>query len=95
MTQTHPSTAPHETREAITAHADSYHRFMLGLKWTVVHLATLMVWFTVWFATDAGFWGGLFAAVVVYAGGVYAMTSFLAHSTERDNPDALDLGLHH
>ena len=95
MTQSLSPSAPHESREAITAHADSYHRFMLGLKWTVVHLATLIVWFTVWFCSDGGFWGGLFAAVVVYAAGVYTMNTFLAHSTERDNPDALGLGLHH
>lgn len=82
-----PGAPPHETREAIIVHADSYHRFMLGLKWVVVYLATAIAGFTAWFATDAGFWGGLLTGVVVYAGGVFAMTrAGLAHSTERDNP---------
>jgi hypothetical protein len=85
-----PSSTPHETHEAIVVHADSYHRFMLGLKWVVVYLATAIAWFTAWFATDAGFWGGLLTGAVVYAGGVFAMTrGGLAHSTERDNPGGL------
>jgi hypothetical protein len=91
MTHTAPSaSAPHESREAITAHADSYHRFMLGLKWTVVHLAALIVLLVVWFATPAGFLAGLVAGAAAYGAGVYAMTRFLAHSTERDNPGALE-----
>jgi hypothetical protein len=91
MTHTFPSgSASDPAHEYINTHADSYHRFMLGLKWTVVHLASLMVLLTVWFATPAGFLSGLVAGAVVYAGGIFAMRRFLAHSTERDNPGALE-----
>ena len=91
MTYTAPSASTSGAdREAIIAHAMSYHRFMLGLKWTVVHLATLIAFFVVWFATPAGFLWGLITGAAVYAGGVFAMTRWLAHSTERDNPGALE-----
>ena len=78
--------------EIIRAHAESYHRFMLGLKWLVIHLATTIVFLVVWFATPGGFLGGLVAAAVVLSASVFAMTHGLAHSTERDNPRALEPG---
>jgi small-conductance mechanosensitive channel len=67
-------------------HAQTYHRFTLGVKWVVIHLATIIVFATVWFATPGGFLGGLFVGAVVLALGVWAMNHGLAHSTERDNP---------
>ena len=73
-------------------HAGSYHRFMLGLKWTAIHLATLIVFLTLWFATPAGFGWGLIAGLVVLGVGIYAMNHGLNHSTERNNPGALDGG---
>jgi hypothetical protein len=80
------------TPAEISAHAGAYHRFMLGLKWTAIHLATLIVFLTLWFATPAGFGWGLIGGLIVLGVGVYAMTHGLAHSTERDNPGALEGG---
>ena len=78
----HPST----TDQELAAHAMAYHRFMLGVKWVLVALGTVITWATLTFGTPAGFWWGTLAAVIVFAAGVWAMRSFLAHSTESDNP---------
>jgi hypothetical protein len=91
MTYTTSSASTSNTeRELIGVHAESYHRFMLGLKWTVFTLASLIVWLTVWFATPAGFLSGLIAGALVLIVGAYAMRHGLAHSTEQDNPGALE-----
>jgi ABC-type polysaccharide/polyol phosphate export permease len=68
--------------DAPQRHALTYHRFMLGLKWVLIHLAALVVLLTVSFATQAGLGWGVVDALVVYAAGVYAMRHGLAHSTE-------------
>ncbi len=92
--QTSIQTVSTETRgDGLTmAHALVYHRFMLGVKWAAIHLAAFIVFFTLWFATPAGFGLGLIAGLLVLALGVYAMMHGLAHSTERDNPSALESG---
>ena len=71
------------------AHAGVYHRFMLGLKWAGIHLAALIAFLTVWFATAAGFWPGLLAGALVLGAGVFAMTHGMAHSSEGRPPDGL------
>ena len=71
----------------LARHAATYHRFMLGVKWTAIHMAALMTFLTLWFATPAGFGWGLVTGLVVLAIGIYAMNHGLAHSTEADNPD--------
>ena len=68
-----------------TVHAETYHRFMLGVKWFSLHLAALLVLLVLWFATPAGFGGGLVAAIVIMAAGIYALRHGLNHSTERDS----------
>ena len=68
------------------AHATSYHRFMLGLKWVAITLGSLLVSLTLWFATNTGFIGGAFCGLVVFGLGVLAMNNGLQHSTEQDNP---------
>ena len=75
-----------ETREEFLTHAESYHRFMLGLKWCAIHLAAMLTFLVLWFCTSAGFLAGLVGGLVVFAVGVYAMNHGLAHSTERDPP---------
>jgi len=70
----------------LARHASTYHRFMLGVKWVAIHLAAMMVFLTLWFATPAGFWWGLISGLIVIGVGVYAMNHGLAHSTEDDNP---------
>jgi hypothetical protein len=73
---------------AFATHATSYHRFMLGLKWVSITLGSLILALTLWFATPAGFGGGLVVGLVVFAVGVWAMNHGLAHSSEQDNPGA-------
>jgi hypothetical protein len=76
----------HTDEIELTHHADAYHHFMLGVKWSALTLGVLITFFTLWFCTPAGFFGGLIAAIVVLTVGVWAMRHFLAHSTERDGP---------
>ena len=66
----------------ILCHAATYHRFMLGVKWVAISLASVIVFLVLWFGSDAGFVAGLIGGIVVFAGGVIAMRLGLAHSTE-------------
>ncbi|MBV9511264.1 MAG: aa3-type cytochrome c oxidase subunit IV [Caulobacteraceae bacterium] len=63
-------------------HAQTYHRFMLGVKWFAIHLAALGVFLVLWFATPAGFVWGVLAGLIVAGAGAYAMTHGLGHSSE-------------
>ncbi len=65
-----------------TTHATTYHRFMVGVKWALIHLAAVISFLTVWFAANAGFIAGLAVGLVVFFAGVYAMQHGLAHSSE-------------
>ena len=78
----------HDRDAEFAVHATTYHRFMLGVKWAAIHLASLIVFLVLWFATPAGFIGGLITGAVVYGVGVWVMNHGLNHSTERDNPPA-------
>ena len=66
-------------------HAGAYHRFMLGVKWVAIHLATVIVFLGLWFAAGAGFLAGLIGGAIVFGAGVYAMTHGLAHSSEGES----------
>ena len=79
---THPST----TEPELAAHAMAYHRFMLGLKWVLVFLASFLTWATLSFGSNAGLGWGIVMGIVVFGIGVFAMRHGLAHSTESDNP---------
>ncbi len=74
----------------ILNHAATYHRFMLGVKWVAITLATVIVFLVLWFGTDAGFLAGLVGGAVVFAGGVLAMRHGLAHSTEGESLVGVD-----
>ncbi len=67
-------------------HATTYHRFTLAVKWVAIHLAVILGFLIVAFATPGGIFGGLVVAAVILAVGIYAMTHGLQHSTESDNP---------
>lgn len=78
--------APGFTNEQILkAHARTFHGFTLGVKWFCVHLAVLLTFLVITFATHAGVLWGIIAAVVVACVLVYAMRHGLAHSTENDS----------
>ncbi len=65
-------------------HAQTYHRFMLGVKWLSLHLAAILVLLVLGFATPAGFGWGLIAGIAVFAIGAFALTHGLDRSTESD-----------
>ena len=67
-----------------TRHAETYHRFMLGLKWAMITVASMIGFLIVGFATSAGFVGGLVVGVLMFGIGTYAMRHGLAHSSERE-----------
>jgi hypothetical protein len=79
-----------ESPAEILNHAATYHRFMLGVKWVAIHLATVIVFLVLWFGTDAGFLAGLVGGALVFAAGVIAMRHGLAHSTEEGSLAGLD-----
>ncbi len=76
---------PDNDREFVV-HAETYHRFMLGVKWAAIHLGAILVFLVVGFATSAGVIAGLVCGVAVLGVGIYVMNHGLAHSTERDGP---------
>ena len=43
----------------------SFHVFVLMAKWGSLAVAVLVLFATLWFCTDAGFWGGSIAAVIL------------------------------
>ncbi len=71
----------------VLRHARTYHGFMLGMKWVCISLGTLITLLIAWFATPAGFWGALFCAAIVFAGGAWAMNHGLNHSTEAEDAE--------
>jgi uncharacterized membrane protein len=78
--------------EALT-HAQTFHRFMLGLKWVCIGLGSMITLLVMWFATAVGFFGALVAALIVFAVGAWAMNHGLAHSTESDDAE-LNAAIH-
>ncbi|KRA58566.1 hypothetical protein ASD79_14860 [Caulobacter sp. Root655] len=53
----------------LLAHEQTYHGFSILLRWCMLGLATAISTLTVWFATPAGFLGGLIIGIVVFAVG--------------------------
>ncbi|HTK35639.1 MAG TPA: aa3-type cytochrome c oxidase subunit IV [Caulobacteraceae bacterium] len=72
----------------LAAHARTYHRFMLGLKWIAIHTASVLAFLIVAFATPAGIISGVLAGIVVFGAGIFAMTHGLAHSSEAELPSS-------
>jgi hypothetical protein len=67
------------------AHATTYHRFTLLLKWVMVSLATVIASLVVTFAVGAGWAGGLAVGIVIFLVGVFALRHGWAHSSERES----------
>jgi hypothetical protein len=53
----------------LLAHEQTYHGFSILLRWCMLGLATAISTLTLWFATPAGFLGGLIIGIVVFAVG--------------------------
>jgi ABC-type polysaccharide/polyol phosphate export permease len=64
--------------------AESYHRFMLGVKWVALDLGAMIAALTVAFCTTAGLGAGIVLGAIVFAIGAWAIHSFLGHSTEQE-----------
>ncbi|SFK46171.1 hypothetical protein [Caulobacter sp. UNC279MFTsu5.1] len=56
-------------RPELLAHEQTYHGFSILLRWCMLGLATAISTLTLWFATPAGFLGGLVIGIVVFAVG--------------------------
>jgi hypothetical protein len=57
----------------LLAHEKTYHVFNMLLRWAMAGLATGLTMLTLWFATPAGFWGGLIVGVVVWIAAYYGL----------------------
>ena len=53
----------------LVAHEQTYRAFNVLIRWCMVALASSLLFLTLWFASTAGFFGGLAAGVVVFAVG--------------------------
>ena len=51
----------------------TFHSFIMLSKWGSLFIAVLILFLSLWFATDAGFLGGLVAAIVVLAIGIFVL----------------------
>ena len=51
----------------LIAHEQTYHMVNVLVRWGTLHAASVIVFLTLWFATPAGFLGGLFGGVGVFA----------------------------
>jgi hypothetical protein len=67
----------------LIAHERTYHAFNVLLRWCMVALASSILFLTLWFASPAGFFGGLVTGVVVFAAGYF----FLVREEEREPLD--------
>jgi hypothetical protein len=71
-----------ENNAYLVDHEATYHRFMLLVKWALIHLASLIAFLAIWFCTPAGFWSALIVGLIILGVGVFAMNHGLNHSSE-------------
>ena len=63
----------HRGEMDIREQANTFHAFGALTKWLSLATAVLLLTLTLWFATDAGFFGGLITGLVVLAIGVWVL----------------------
>ena len=63
----------HRGEMDIREQANTFHAFNAWTKWGSLALAVVLLTLTLWFATDAGFFGGLITGVVVLAIGIWVL----------------------
>lgn len=63
----------HRGEMDIREQANTFHAFNAWTKWGSLALAVVLLTLTLWFATDAGFFGGLIVGVVVLAIGIWVL----------------------
>ena len=57
---------PDSSDPELVNHERTYKAFNILVRWSMVHLASLLIFLTLWFATGAGFLAALVVGVVVF-----------------------------
>jgi hypothetical protein len=55
----------HHGDQPVAEHVRAYHQFLSLAKWAALHLAVLILVFTLWFCAGASFLGGLIPGAIV------------------------------
>ena len=63
----------HRGEMDIREQANTFHAFGALTKWLSLATAVILLTLTLWFATNAGFFGGLITGLVVLAIGVWVL----------------------
>lgn len=71
--------APRQDDQDLVAHEQTYHAFNILLRWCMLLLATATTALTLWFATPAGFLGGLAVSIVVFVVGYLGVVRHEEH----------------
>ena len=71
--------SPSQPDSDLVAHERTYRLFNLLLRWCMIHLASLITGLTLWFATPAGFPGGLAAGLAVFVLGYLVLIPHEEH----------------
>jgi hypothetical protein len=69
----------------LVEHERTYKAFNVLLRWSMVALASSILFLTLWFASPAGFFGALVIGVIVFAFGYF----FLVRGEEKEPLDVL------
>jgi thiamine transporter ThiT len=64
----------HHGDQDVSEQLVSYRRFNTLTKWAALHLAVLILMFSLWFCVGAGFWGGLIPGLVLMAAGIWFLS---------------------
>jgi hypothetical protein len=70
-----PASDYHHGDQDIHAQQATFHAAMVATKWSILTLAALITFLTMWFCTGAGFLAGLISGVVVLAAGIVFLRS--------------------
>ncbi|MFC3071092.1 hypothetical protein [Phenylobacterium soli] len=70
---------PNSNDPELVSHERTYKAFNILLRWCMTLLAASLSFLTLWFATGAGFLGGLVVGAIVFAGGWALLVRHEAH----------------
>ena len=63
----------HHGQQDIHEQQATFHNAMIATKWSILALAALITFLTMWFCTAAGFFNAAGAAVVILVVGIVAL----------------------
>jgi len=55
-----------EQTQDVVEHERTYHAFSILVRWSMLAIGNAIFWFTLWFATPAGFLGSTVAAIATF-----------------------------